>query len=275
METNLEDRPTAGPDSVIEPATCSPGNGNEPHLQDDESVPNVADGDLHQGSGDELHEPDTPNEQEWEETQSRDDLSRAWAELDERDEEEHRRLRRLENGRSLVPAVPLRCTICWEPVKGIFHGDFIRLDCREYYCVDCLNSAFEFSLRHETNFPPLCGCKLRMDIKSIRHALTPALAAKYDALAPEWTSWHRTYCAKCLQYIDAKPFEDQEMYSVCASCEEWTCRKCKASKAMHDDACPQDPDRQKLLQLITHKKWKQCSNCRNFIEKAFGCSHMT
>ena len=104
---------------------------------------------------------------------------------------------------------------------------------------------------------------------------TQELLTKYDSVASEWTSVHRTYCAKCMEFIDSKEFREDERYSICTGCDEETCRECKARKGDHNPGCPLDTDRQKLLDLGTAEKWKQCPSCGSLIEKSFGCNHMT
>lgn len=168
-----------------------------------------------------------------------------------------------------------QCIICWESVGDLPDDNYVQLHCGDIYCRDCINAALELSIRCEANFPLHCACKQPLPIEEIYHLLAEKLLDRYFAVLPEWTSVHRTYCAKCLHYIDSKEFREDERYSTCTSCIEETCRECKASKSDHETGCPPDTDRQKLLQLSTSEGWKQCSSCGNLIEKDLGCDHMT
>lgn len=169
----------------------------------------------------------------------------------------------------------LQCIICLESVNGLLWDKHIHLDCGDNYCGGCINAAFGFALACEANFPLRCGCKREILVSHTTHLLTQELPDRYDTIVLEWTSAKRKYCAKRLQYIDSEEFREGDRYSICISCDEATCRECKARKSDHDTGCPPDTDREKLLQLSNTENWKQCESCGNLIEKVLRCDHMT
>jgi hypothetical protein len=173
------------------------------------------------------------------------------------------------------PGTYSRCIVCWDSLDGVCWENYVRLRCGEAYCVECVNEVFKSALQFESNFPPLCGCKLPILLEETRRLLAQEHLDRYDNVVPEWTSVHRTYFANCLQYLDSQRFTEDTRYSECSKCNESTCRDCKASKIQHEDGCPADLDRERLLELGTSNNWKQCSQCGNLIEKNQGCDHMT
>jgi hypothetical protein len=161
-------------------------------------------------------------------------------------------------------------------MNGLSLEKYLWLNCGDVYCLECLNKALDFALACEANFPLRCGCKRQqINVDNIRFMFTQGLLTRYDSVVSEWMSVHRTYCAKFMQFIDSKEYREDNRYSTCTDCEEETCRECKARKGDHNPGCPPDTDRQKLLDLGTAEKWKQCPSCGNLIEKSDGCSHMT
>lgn len=170
-----------------------------------------------------------------------------------------------------------QCVICWESIKGLPEDRFLRLFCGEAYCADCINTAFEFSLRFESNFPLRCACKNIITLEDVLHVVATDLIDRYDQVVPEWTSPHRTYCAHCFQYLDSVIFREDARYASCTTCNKSTCRDCKSSKDKHSgngDTCPKDSERQQVLNLAASLNWKKCGKCGILIEKSQGCNYI-
>lgn len=170
---------------------------------------------------------------------------------------------------------PLRCTLCWESHQASPFDQYIPLVCGEIYCIPCINDAFEFALKCEANFPLLCGCRRRIHVtQDVADVLSQDLLGRHNAVVPEWTSLHRTYCANCHQFLDSQKFKGFNRFSRCTSCNKLTCRQCKADKDIHDPECPPDHDSQNLLNLSATMGWKQCRRCGYTIERSGGCDHI-
>lgn len=225
------------------------------------------------------HESDTGNEEQWE--LAKELYAAAFgrdvedcAPLDDiwtikADEEK-------DNGKSKVlgSKVLTKCNVCLEVFPS---ENTLTLECKpemHAYCRSCLIDLFIITLDNTALFPPRC-CKLPIPLETCRVLLPMELIKDFDLKVEELATPNPTYCsnAECSKFIRPKDILDGVGSCVFEDCKEKTCVHCKCKA--HSGLCPTDPHVQLLMDIAKRGKWQQCTNCKNMVELAHGCFHMT
>jgi E3 ubiquitin-protein ligase RNF144 len=166
-----------------------------------------------------------------------------------------------------------KCCVCMEIVPS---KNTLTLACQpeaHTYCRPCLVDLFTSALTNTTLFPPRC-CKIPIPLDTCRALLPRKLVKDFDLKVEELATPNPTYCAnaECSKFIRPKDIKAET--GTCVFCEEKTCVRCKC--AGHDKSlCPSDPHVQLLMDVAKRSKWQQCTKCKNMVELATGCFHMT
>ncbi|KAL1603688.1 hypothetical protein SLS60_005277 [Paraconiothyrium brasiliense] len=166
------------------------------------------------------------------------------------------------------------CSGCCEEFRGT---DILELSCppenasKHAYCRDCLKSMFEMAIADSDQFPPRCCDPLQLF--QCMPFLSEGLIAKFQEKKEELETPNRTYCskAKCTKWIKLENIKAG--VATCSKCAQKTCTSCGAKQ--HKGLCPDDEHVKSLLTLAEEKRWKSCPECKNMVELAVGCYHVT
>jgi hypothetical protein len=140
------------------------------------------------------------------------------------------------------------------------------------YCRDCLEGLFESSISDSSLFPPRC-CSKPIGLSACTPFLSKELLARFVEKKAELDTVNPTYCSNnvCGRWV--KPANISADIATCVECSQATCTTCKAKQ--HDGLCPEDQGVKQLMGVANEKKWKACPQCKNMIELAKGCYHIT
>jgi hypothetical protein len=143
--------------------------------------------------------------------------------------------------------------------------------CSHSYCQNCATHMLEDGLREEVLFPPRC-CGQELPLKQNMTMFSDEIWVGYLDKAIEHNDKDRTYChdPKCSKYIS--PINVQAQDCLCSACNKQTCKICK--KAAHSGWCC-DKEDGTLFELAKKLGWQRCSSCRHFVERKWGCDHIT
>jgi hypothetical protein len=161
------------------------------------------------------------------------------------------------------------CGVCNE-LQPVAH--LSRLLCGHIYCYQCLQQLYETCTKDEQLYPPRC-CRQIIVTRSIRHLLHADLLCRFEEKSQEYESKDRTYCVSptCSKFIH--PREIVKSQATCGACGTITCSRCKGT--FHQGECVQDPGEKVVLDTAQQHGWQRCYACRNVVELAYGCHHMT
>ncbi|KAK1355009.1 hypothetical protein POM88_048265 [Heracleum sosnowskyi] len=185
--------------------------------------------------------------------------------------------------KSTVPS-SFTCGICTDRkpsnkcycIKGCYH----------FYCSDCI-CQYVTSKIQDNLIPitcPVLGCYRSLEPKHCRSIL-PAKVLDvwgmklWEASVPVGD---RVYCPYnlCSELMAKGPDFKDILEMECTTCLKLFCTKCMvpwhAGKTCVELKKLQEDDRgeEMLKQLAKEKKWTQCSNCKFYVERKSGCSHM-
>lgn len=165
---------------------------------------------------------------------------------------------------------PSQCAACLDTREGL-----IRLpDCTDEYCNDCLRELFERSLKDTELFPPRCH-KAEIPLELVQHLFTPDFIRAFLERRVELSTPNPTYCfvKTCAKFIH--PDHIDGGIAQCPTCKARTCTHCKGEAHPDTRYCPQDPGVVKVLQMMRENRWQQCFNCKQIVDLALGCNHIT
>jgi len=174
------------------------------------------------------------------------------------------------------PATHAVCSSCLEPCPKF---DVLQLSCKDpdefenhAYCRECLQALFEASVTDPSLFPPRC-CSAIIPLFSCVPFLPKATMARFVERRDELETPNRTYCSdpKCAKWV--KPISITAGVATCHCCSRQTCTTCKQKK--HDGLCPVDENVKELMNVAEKRRWKTCPACKNMVELAQGCYHIT
>jgi ariadne-1 len=174
------------------------------------------------------------------------------------------------------------CQIC---LTAIRESDLLPLDtCGHLFHPSCIQQHLEFSIS-ESKFPIQCpfhSCSQEVSILDIKERLSEEMVAKFE----EFSFKHFVGLNKnelfCCPTPDCKyvfQFACEEEFT-CPVCGKHYCLKCQVE--FHEGmTCEQyrkvnshlSEDDQFLL-MVQGSRFKQCPNCKFWVEKAAGCDHM-
>ncbi|KAF7915355.1 uncharacterized protein EAE98_011221 [Botrytis deweyae] len=180
--------------------------------------------------------------------------------------------KRQHKGKSVV-AEPIReCVSCLDdfPVS-----DMVHVQCHDY-CKDCFERLVITAMETESMWPVKC-CLNDIPHKTIVKNIKPNLAKEFQlkVYEREIAAGDRIYCIKprCERWIHNNWIDKGRKCASCPSCETKVCITCRGSWHANME-CPQDKDLQATVNLADDRGWKQCYNCKVFIELNKGCRHM-
>jgi IBR domain, a half RING-finger domain len=151
-------------------------------------------------------------------------------------------------------------------------GGLIEVTCGHYYCGECLEQLVKTAVKEEASFPPRC-CKEPVSVQTLRRWLAGSVMHEYERKKIEYSSGDKVYCSRltCSAFVPAEDRHGDE--GTCPQCGRVTCTHCKLM--WHGGDCPKDKALQKVLDTAEQKGWQRCYRCRQVVERAVGCNHIT
>ncbi|XP_004295986.1 PREDICTED: uncharacterized protein LOC101314644 [Fragaria vesca subsp. vesca] len=195
------------------------------------------------------------------------------------------------NGKSLKET----CVICFEDTNV---GQMFSIDgCLHRYCFSCMKQHVEVKLLNgQVAQCPHEGCNTEVSIDSCTQFLAPILVEVMSQRIKESSIpvTEKVYCpnprcsalmskSEVLQYTsNFYAGAEQSGARRCMKCHSYFCINCKvpwhSNMTCYDykrsNPYPGQED-QLLKSLATKKHWRQCVKCKNMVELAEGCYHIT
>ena len=162
------------------------------------------------------------------------------------------------------------CDICREDRHSL---EVLQTPCSHEWCGPCIMRHFEASLSNESSFPPRC-CEEAIPVQPAMDFVRESYIRRFGAKNIELSTENRTYCARpgCSAFVP--PACISVDIGTCQLCGHRTCTQCKGSSHGVEE-CPEDPNHQTLLTLISDNGWRRCYQCKMVIQRDAGCNHMT
>lgn len=132
----------------------------------------------------------------------------------------------------------------------------------------------------EGKMPPRC-CTQPILGNTIKTVLDrESQAAFLKSVLQFSTPWEaRIFCPNptCGEFIPPRPKVDpKHPFAVtCRSCRTRVCVMCKRNAHGVGKDCPEDYELDEVLKMGEKSGWRRCYKCRNLVELAQGCTHMT
>ena len=179
--------------------------------------------------------------------------------------------------------VELECGICLEKFSLC---EFMPLStCECIFCLKCFNQHLEVDIKAR-KFPikcPLCKCDLiESDILSRLDYETQQNYHKYTF--SNFVNNHSEFSSCPTPDCQNVFIADDQNYFNCPACGNEYCLRCKVAfhtglnceqyKQKLIDLKTVDADKQ-FLNFVKGTNYKQCPQCRYWVEKSEGCNHMT
>ncbi|PWA42886.1 ribonuclease H domain-containing protein [Artemisia annua] len=188
-----------------------------------------------------------------------------------------------------------QCTICFDSVHS---GQMFSVNnCLHKYCFSCMRKHVEAKLL-QGQLPecPHEGCKSHLEIESCKKFLNPEL---YDIMSlrireasippAEKVYCPFSYCSALMSKSEVKEYTATSSAAgqgtgmrKCVKCRRLFCVNCKVP--WHDNFTCSNykrhyPNRSaseaKLKSLASRNHWRQCIKCKNLVELAAGCYHIS
>ncbi|KAK3081970.1 hypothetical protein LTS18_009839 [Coniosporium uncinatum] len=176
-------------------------------------------------------------------------------------------------------AVMFECCVCCEE----YLEDDFELHCWEHpMCNTCIRQVFELALHDTSAFPAsCCGARHRISIRLFQDILDPDLVKAYRQKIQEHDvpETVRVYCSNgtCSVFLPRAQFEEKSYSTTarCSSCDFITCVGCKSVWEGYDHECDFENSGTRPPAYSPDCRIKKCPYCRQFIEHAGACNHMT
>ena len=162
------------------------------------------------------------------------------------------------------------CYVCFEQ-----SAEAIRLQCRCYYCHDCVRHFLRDILKDQSLFPwRCCGRDVARDIAA--PALTEALSRDWDARQEQHLANQRLV-PKCAWEGCGVVLQDHHTSintGFCHVCRRSTCMICRSKEHVWL-ACPlRKAEADEIAAMATRTGLQRCYQCRAIVERDEGCNHI-
>ena len=128
--------------------------------------------------------------------------------------------------------------------------------------------------------PPRC-CTQPIPSHIIKQTLTRVNQQAFLKAVVQFSTPYqaRIFCpnAECGEFIPPRTKIDpkQPFNVTCRKCSTRVCTMCKRTAHPIGKDCPEDYELEKVLKIGEKSGWRRCYKCRNLVELAHGCTHMT
>jgi E3 ubiquitin-protein ligase RNF144 len=203
----------------------------------------------------------------------------------------------------LLTGVPGKCCICQEDKDNIFH---LHNCTGEAACIECLQEYFKHEVerkvipitchdklcRHEISPSDLDVLLKRAEMEKFHRAGLESLVAPLGVnnlgkktKSNNSVSFLHCPTANCpyIFTIDKNSLHDDESYHLrCEVCREHYCLKCRVKYHKNQSCMAYRKERLQvggedellLLAYLQSRKVKACPQCKRYVERTSGCSHM-
>lgn len=136
------------------------------------------------------------------------------------------------------------------------------------------------SVTEESKMPPRC-CTQPIPADTVQQVLTRENQQAFlKAVVQFSTPWEaRIFCPKpsCGEFVPRRHKVDvkQPFNVTCHQCNTRICVMCKRNAHPVGRDCPEDWELEQVLKMGEKSGWRRCYKCRNLVELAQGCTHMT
>ncbi|EOA29317.1 hypothetical protein CARUB_v10025598mg, partial [Capsella rubella] len=174
------------------------------------------------------------------------------------------------------------CSICFEDVNA--DEMFLVHTCHHMFCSECVKNHIEVRLAEGYMMTcPQYKCKTKLVYNDCVNILTPKVKEMWEQRNIEESIpvTDRVYCPNptCSALMSVTNFSQlNEVKQCCVKCGEFFCVNCKVPwhsdlschgyKKLHPNPTEND---KKLQNLADCKRWRQCSKCKQMIERSDGC----
>lgn len=159
-------------------------------------------------------------------------------------------------------------------------ADLHNLPCGHTYCAHCLRVMVNQATTDESKMPPRC-CTQPIPGAIVQSILTRENQQAFlKAVVQFSTPWQaRIFCPNqdCGEFIPPRHKVDpKHPFTVtCRKCRTGACVMCKRNAHPIGKDCPEDWELEQVLKMGEKSGWRRCYKCRNLVELAHGCTHMT
>lgn len=152
-----------------------------------------------------------------------------------------------------------------------------RLPCGCWMCPPCLRACIRVGLR-AGGWPPRCCEPLHQDQIESADRERPGLLSLYRQIREEneTVGRERMYCSTpaCAAFIPPRGTHVRGDDMECPACGEGTCRRCR-QHTHPGRPCRQEDEDEMLMDTMDEQNLSPCPRCRQIIELAEGCYHIT
>lgn len=180
----------------------------------------------------------------------------------------------------------INCLICLGPLYDEDEDIWPLSRCQHCFHRSCLNSHL-VSLINNKKFPircPMENCNMEIIADDITENLNPDEVEKYWAFSlANFVDMHADDMSWCPTPNCRFAFVYDKNYNRldCPNCNKIYCLTCRVE--YHNNmTCKEyqinskfSDDDKKFVEFVRGKKYKQCSQCKFWVEKNEGCDHMT
>ena len=173
------------------------------------------------------------------------------------------------------------CLLCYQEMDK---SEIIFLNsCKDVYHVECFNKYLIFEIS-EKHLPLTCPkCELVLLENDLRERLTYDEFYKYQRFSIEFVAEKYPNEYSCCPTPDCSFIflPNHETHFECPQCSKEYCLKCRVE--YHKGITCEDyqiyyngdSEDLKFFIFVKGQKFKQCPQCKFWVEKAIGCNHMT
>lgn len=178
----------------------------------------------------------------------------------------------------MLTCYPRSCICCRDDFNK--SSALHNLPCGHTYCADCLRVMVNQATTDESKMPPRC-CTQPIPANTVKALLDrDSQQAFLKSVVQFSTPWEsRIFCpnTSCGEFIPPRQKVDpKHPFNVtCRKCRTRVCIMCKRNAHPVGRDCPEDWELEAVLKMGEKSGWRRCYKCRNLVELAQGCTHMT
>ncbi|CAD8052407.1 unnamed protein product [Paramecium primaurelia] len=158
-----------------------------------------------------------------------------------------------------------QCSICLE---NVIQNKHILIACQHIYHKQCLENLINASVEFPIRCPNL-ECRQEILRDDLENIVSNQIMDKLEKIAFNQYLLQNSNIFQCPTENCKGVYEIEGPIQVCMICQNLFCTRCK--KQFHEGVCGE----QSFINVALEKNYKQCSKCHRWIDKTFGCNHMT